>query len=319
MLERTIKQVIGKKIKQWTDTIPNLEVKKAIEKDLIITGGCFTSMINNETPKDFDCYFRTKETVIKVAEYYASLWRSNHLGTELKVVDCDKYINSNGELILSENSYGVNPQIDVHRVKLVIPSSGVEGDPEEVRASEELGTNKTIEEIDEIKADEIINKEKQPYFPVFISSNAITLSNGIQIVVRFYGEPAEIHDTYDFVHTKAYWDNGTRTLDIPKEVYEHTVNKVLRYTGSKYPVCSIFRVRKFIERGWTINAGQLLKMCMQISQLDLTDISVLEDQLIGVDSSYFMMLIEQFRQQKEKNPNFNLTSSYVMSIIDKIF
>lgn len=324
MLEKTIKQIITKKINEWMETIPNLELRKAIEKDLIITGGCFTSFIQNEAPNDYDCYFRTKETTIKVAEYYSEIWKQKHPEDDLRVIDCDKYLD-NDELISDDPEdpyyYGVNPKIDKGRIKLVIPSNGVGGDPEEVRSDEELGLNtqEIIEEIDEIKADEIIEKEKEKYSPVFISTNAITLSNGVQIVVRFYGEPKDIHETYDFVHTKAYWDNGEKKLDIPKEVYEYTINKVLRYTGSRYPVCSVFRVRKFINRGWTINAGQLLKMCMQISDLDLNNVDILEDQLIGVDSLYFMQLIDQFRKTKEKDPDFKLTKTYIESIIDKIF
>jgi hypothetical protein len=333
MLEKTMRQIITKKVKEWTNTIPNLEVVKTIEKDLIITGGCFTSFIQNETPNDFDCYFRTKETVLKVANYYADLWnekkklQKNNIGYETKVfvLDCD---NPSQEILdyynvkdIRESAAVMLNNFDEGRVKMIYPSDGVTGNPEEANASEELGIDvtETIQELDEIKADEILKKEKEKYFPVFISTNAITLSDGIQIVVRFYGEPKEIHDTYDFVHTKAYWDNGSKELVIPKEVYEHVVNKTLRYTGSKYPVCSIFRIRKFINRGWTINAGQLLKICMQISELDLTDIQVLEDQLIGVDSIYFMQLISQFQTQKENDPNFKLTPSYLESIIDKIF
>jgi hypothetical protein len=49
------------------------------------------------------------------------------------------------------------------------------------------------------------------------------------------------------------------------------------------------------------------------------NINVLEDQLIGVDSLYFMHLIEQFRKQKEEDSNFELTPTYIISIIDKIF
>jgi hypothetical protein len=216
------------------------------------------------------------------------------------------------------------------RVKIIFPSDGIvgktQGDPNEVRADEELGTDhgfasnfEAVTEVDEVAADEIIEKEKRAYFPVFMSTNAITLSNGIQIIVRFYGEPSQVHDTFDFVHTKAYYDIGDGKITVPKEVYEATVNKTLLYTGSRYPVCSVFRLRKFINRGWTINAGQILKMCMQISDLDLWDIDVLEEQLIGVDSIYFMQLIEQFRKQKEKNGNFEITTDYVLSVVDKIF
>jgi aryl carrier-like protein len=307
MLEKTMKQILIKKINDWVSTITDEEVKTVIKKDLIITGGCFTSMIQNETPKDYDCYFRTKESVLKVAHYYVDKWNNDKKAS----ISVESYSND-------ENL----PIADRNRVKIFIQSKGIEGNPEEAHNSEELGipsVNEVVEELDETKADEIIEKEKKPYYPVFFSSNAITLSDGIQIVVRFYGEPSDIHDTYDFEHTKAYYDNKTKEIVIPKKVYEMVVNKTLKYTGSKYPVASLFRLRKFINRGWTINAGQILLIAMQVSDLNLQDIDTLSEQLIGVDSLYFMQLIEQFRKQKEENPNFELTTNYVMSIVDKIF
>jgi len=308
MLERTMKQVLSKKVNAWLKTINDEEVVKAIKKDLIITGGCFTSMIQNEVPKDFDCYFATKETAILVAEYYIGLWDESR-AYDVFLVD--------GESDPRAAQYNVSPD----RVKIIVQSKGVLGNPNDVGSSEELGTdvNELISEIDETAADEIISEEKREFFPVFISSNAITLSNGIQIVVRFYGEPAQIHDTYDFVHTKAYWRLKGNELVIPTEVYECVVNKTLIYTGSRYPVCSIFRVRKFINRGWRINAGQLLKMCMQVSELDLQDVAVLEDQLVGVDSAYFMHLINMFRERQAKDDGFVLSTSYILSVIDKVF
>jgi len=331
MLEKTMKQVLTKKVKAWVASITDLEVQKAVNRDLIITGGCFTSMIQNEAPKDIDCYFRTKETVLLVADYYAKLWntanpnqtnRVNNSNAKVFVLDAD---NPSKELL---DFYGVTDLKDSQavmvsnttpgRVKMIFPSDGVVGNPEAANASEELGVE-SVKEIDESTADEIVAEEKKEFFPVFISTNAITLSNDVQLVVRFYGEPDKIHETYDFAHTKAYYDFGSKTLEVPKVVYETTVNKTLVYTGSLYPVCSIFRLRKFIGRGWQINAGQMLKICMQISELDLNDINVLEDQLIGVDSLYFMQLIDQFRQRKEKDPTFQLTTPYLISIIDKIF
>ena len=305
MLEKTMKQVLTKKINDWVSTIDDEDVVKAIKDDLVITGGCFTSMIMNETPNDFDCYFKTKESVLKVANYYVDLWRKTHKNRECYVLDCDNP-RDHSEMV---------KKLDKGRVKIVIPSSGVSGDPDEVRASEELGVE-DVKELTEDAVNEILEKEKKKYFPVFLSSNAITLSDGIQIVVRFFGEPNQVHDTFDFVHTKAYYTKDG--VVVPKEVYEAVINKTLIYTGSKYPVCSLFRLRKFIARGWTINAGQILKMAMQISELDLLDIDVLSENLVGVDSLYFLNLIHQFRNQ-QGNPDFNLTTQYVISVIDKIF
>lgn len=307
MLERTMKQILNKKVNSWLETITNEEVVKAIKKDLIITGGCFPSMIQDVVPNDFDCYFATKESAVLVAQYYIDLCEGSSYDAFL--ID--------GATDERATKYYVSPD----RVKIIVQSKGVVGDPNAVRASDEMGdnVNELIKEIDETAADDIIAEEKRQFFPVFMSSNAITLSNGIQLVVRFYGEPSAIHDTYDFVHTKAYWRYEDNELVIPTEVYECVINKTLIYTGSKYPVCSIFRVRKFINRGWKINAGQLLKMCMQVSELDLQDVAVLEDQLIGVDSMYFMRLISMFRDRQAKEDGFVLSTGYILSVIDKVF
>ena len=336
MLEKTIKSVLNKKINHWIGTITDDAVRNAIRKDLIITGGCFTSMIQNEPVNDFDCYFRTKETVLLVANYYAKLWNSKRDpgGTVTGIGDYAYLMvldgaNPSEELLkfydiekLEDCQSRMIANTPPDRVKMIFPSDGAVGDPEHANNNEELGlfsVNEIVKELDNIPSNELEKTDTPQYFPVFVSTNAITLSNDIQIVVRFYGEPAEIHDTYDYEHTKAFYDYHNSTLSIPQRVYELVTNKTLVYTGSKYPVCSAFRMRKFIERGWKINAGQILKMAMQISELDLMNIDVFEDQLIGVDSLYFMNLIEQFRRSKANNPNFELTPPYVISIIDKIF
>lgn len=157
--------------------------------------------------------------------------------------------------------------------------------------------------------------QKSKYRPVFLSSNAITLSNKIQLTIRFYGAPDEIHKNYDFVHCTNYWVAKTGELVVTKEALEVLITRELRYQGSLYPLCSIIRTRKFLKRDWTINAGQYLKMCLQVAQLDLTDPRVLEDQLVGVDVAYFAELL---RAVNEKSPE-KLEAAYIVEIIDRMF
>lgn len=351
MLEKTMKSVLTKKINDWLSTITDPEVVACIKKDLVITGGCFPSLMVNECPKDYDVYLKTMDSAIKVARYYVKQFNEEHgevrtntgthtqavvitgesfeiVGDQINILDpelkevlgrSNYFVNTESEDVTDENFRGMTRMIAntaKDRVKIFVSSDGVAG---ELKGDPELGVDpvEVMTEADNVPAD-VIEEEKKRYRPVFLSTNAVTLSDGIQIVVRFYGTPSEIHDTYDFAHTKAYFtpDEG---IVIPPEVYECVHNKVLIYTGSRYPVCSVVRMRKFLARGWTINAGQILKMAMQISDLDLTNIDVLEDQLVGVDSLYFAALIRQFRAQKEKENEWTLSTGYVMSIIDKIF
>ena len=81
----------------------------------------------------------------------------------------------------------------------------------------------------------------------------------------------------------------------------------------------MIRTRKFIKRGWQINAGQYLKIAFQISELNLKDINVLEDQCVGVDSLYFLSFIEKMKEKQREDKDFELTNDYLTSVIDRIF
>lgn len=161
--------------------------------------------------------------------------------------------------------------------------------------------------------------QKPKYRPIFMTSNAITLSNGVQLVLRFYGSPEEIHANYDFVHCTNYWTSKDKALVLNQAALESLMTRELEYRGSKYPICSIIRTRKFVRRGWKINAGQFLKMCFQISELDLKNPAVLEDQLTGVDTAYFMQLIDRIKHDTKVDPKQEINSIYIVSLIDRMF
>lgn len=293
MKSKTIKSILSKKFNDFANSIKDENVKNLVKKNSIITGGCITSMLLNEKVNDFDLYFTNKETTLKVAEYYVNEFKKTDSSYSIFVTDIED------------------------RIKIKVQSSGLAQEDMDFDVDsliEKIGTADDIEsEMFETEA------EGEKYRPVYLSTNAITLSDKIQIVVRFYGEPDVIHSNYDFEHTKCYWRSDTGYLGLPARSLEAILNKELFYTGSKYPLCSVIRTRKFIKRGWQINAGQYLKMCFQISTLDLTNLDVLEDQLIGVDSAYFADVISKLKEKQENDASFKLDNTYLMTIIDKIF
>ena len=156
---------------------------------------------------------------------------------------------------------------------------------------------------------------KGKYSPVYMTSNAITLTNKIQLVLRFYGDADAIHENYDFVHCTNYWTSKSGELVLRVKAMESLMSRDLKYQGSKYSVCSVMRIRKFVKRGWTINAGQVLKILFQVSQLDLTNIEVLKDQLTGVDSAYFEGMIYSL---KSADPD-KVDLTYAAELIEEIF
>lgn len=218
------------------------------------------------------------------------------------------------------------------RIAIMVKSAGVASETDEGSydavsefTKEEQQQIATVMEDGDALA-ELEDKEKpdgkEKFRPVFLSRNAISLSQDVQLVIRFYGEPDQIHETYDFVHACCFWTSWDKKLTLRQEALEAMLAKELRYRGSKYPLCSLFRMKKFIERGWHVNCGTILKICWNLQEFDLGDIAVLEEMLTGVDLAFFVQVIEALRQRnKETNApdQERVDGLYLMELINKIF
>ncbi len=314
MKPKTIEKLLAKKIDAWIETIPEHGgLREMVAKNVIVTGGCIASMMLGEKINDYDIYLRTKEAAKALADHYVALFKANvNIACEMTVRDED------GRISIVVQSAGIASENKTGPYQYFETRPDDEGSAYIDQAAKIVNNSGQIEEAyqeTEGKALATEDDGKPKYRPVFMSTNAITLSHGIQIVIRFYGEPDAIHENYDFAHCMNYWTSWDRKLVTRMEALTALLSRELRYVGSKYPVCSVMRLRKFIARGWTINAGQILKMIMQINDLDLTNVEVLRDQLTGVDSAYFVQVIERL---KEKDPE-KINAAYLIEIIDRMF
>ena len=216
--------------------------------------------------------------------------------------------------------FEVHPtMISKWKIEFLEKSKGVFDTKSEGESGIDDDTEPFVTENEENPIEQNPEIETPKYRPRYITTNAISLSDKIQIVIRFFGSVDEIHTNYDFTHTTCSYDYKTKEVILPAKALECIITKELIYQGSKYPLASIIRTRKFIVRGWFVNAGQYLKMCLQLNELDLKDLSVFEDQLVGVDSAYFSQVIRNLKEKKENEPNFEIDNSYLFEIINKIF
>ena len=154
------------------------------------------------------------------------------------------------------------------------------------------------------------------YRPVFISSNAITLSGGIQLVLRFYGAPETILKNFDFVHTTCYWESATGKAVVNEAALLSMMCRQLHYVGSLYPLCALIRTRKFVARGWTAPASVFLLASQQCCRLDWNKLSTWEDQLVGVDTAYYQQLLDQLA--RDKADGMHVDATYVVALVERM-
>lgn len=325
MNSKNIKKHLNAKIKDWLESIEDDKVKKAIRDNAIITGGAMVSLLTGEKVHDYDVYFKTKDACVTVAEYYVRRWNKAHPDgktASLKVGEDkteEKVIHIPAETPFDEEKTEKVMVRVPGRVKVFIQSEGVAEEVKDETKESQLPPDFELTDEEKAMAEEGQEDGKPKYRPVFLSSNAITLSDKIQIVTRFYGDVEEIHKNYDFAHCTCAWTSWDNETHMPEKALECIINKELYYVGSKYPLCSIIRTRKYLERGYHINAGQYVKMAFQLNELNLYDIETLEDQLTGVDSGYFLMMIEALRKKADESGEAKVDKSYVFELINRMF
>ena len=339
MKTTTIRRLLNNRVSKWLDSLPD-HIRNQASKDVIVTGGCIASALLGEKINDYDIYFRTKETAIAIAEHYVSVFKT----LNEKTLDSSVKYQPEIRLVNKKNIKGKEEE----RIVIYMQSAGVAAEGQTAYQYFETQPEKSqeafMESLDEDDTDleqglldyeispvvdrtaDIIDQGLQThaadtargqgsYRPIFLSQNAITLSDKVQLVIRFFGEPAQLHENYDFVHCMCYFDYHKNHLELPKEAIQSLLTKTLVYHGSLYPIATIFRLRKFIARGWSISAGQLLKVIWQINEANLKDPEILNDQLVGVDQAYMHQLLGAIRDEKSTR----VDAAYVAALIDKIF
>tara|TARA_R110002049_G_scaffold89772_1_gene225562 strand:- start:6911 stop:7945 length:1035 start_codon:yes stop_codon:yes gene_type:complete len=332
MKARTIAKTIDSKMSDWLNSIEDEELRSLVKKDIIVTGGCIASMFLQEVVNDYDVYLKHNKTVCLLAKHYIEKavelgnftvppllklsFESEKLNGIYSIVKTgkDEFVNEDDykdfSILTTQHLYSLT------RVEIYVKSQGfaAEGTTEEYKYFESQSPEDTEKFFSE-KAEK--SDSVQKYRPVFMSANAITLSNKLQVVLRFTGEPEVIHQSYDFVHATNYW-TFKDGLVTNAEALESLLAKELIYRGSLYPLASIFRTRKFIQRDWTCHVGNYLKMALQLNELDLFDFNTLREQLTGVDAAYLHEVISAVREQQADNKDFKFNSSYLCQIVDRM-
>jgi hypothetical protein len=160
-----------------------LDVFGPYEKKLsgwYVSGGCISSILRGEKPKDYDIYFKDEETMQHVISLITQ-----------------------------------SPDLLIH-----------------------------VQNFDE-KYRDIKGKDGK-----CITENAITMKNGLQFIIKHWGNADAIRSTFDFVHCMPYYSFGDKRLRISEEQYVCCVNKILKISCKENVTDK--RIAKFKELGYTI-------------------------------------------------------------------
>lgn len=299
--KRKIEAIIHSKINEWINvSIPNTlecksypgtKLKDQIKQHYILTGGAIPSLLQGDEPKDYDIYFDNIHILYELVAYIL------------------RYIS---DWTIKEECYQPDPKFKWHQPSVPgsLTISEIPPDPNAALVNAIKPSLTTIPisvnaaHINAFYGDDIVfhniktgNKirhrvktGKGTYQLKFASSNSLILSNEIQVITRIVGNPAELHKTFDFIHCVSYYTEQTG-LVLNKFAMESILTKELKYMASSpYPMCSIMRAKKFIQRGWTISDSELLKIMLDIVKLDTNKDTLAFQLQSGINSKWNKML-----------------------------
>ena len=140
----------------------------------------------------------------------------------------------------------------------------------------------------------------------FKSPNAITYKRQgegrrkwtVQLITRFAGIPKEIFHFFDFTVTQGAFD-FSHTFKTDDDNHSELVGgfylgerflpdlskKRLVYSGgSLYPICAMYRTKKYQSRGYTLPGSTLMHIALSVVRLDIHTYKQLKEQLMGIDT-----------------------------------
>lgn len=183
---KTVAKSISDKLKDWLSSITDEQLRKEVEESLLVSGGSITSLLLGDPVNDYDIYLQDIEVVKRLTIYYikgvdgAELLDGREKEALVKELE-KQYIGvttEGEEAVNRNNSRAISLRnLKEDQIKLYFPSAN-----------------------GGLKVNENLSDSEKNYTPVFLSPNAISLSNDIQIVIRFHGTPEQIHKTFDFIH-----------------------------------------------------------------------------------------------------------------------
>lgn len=303
MKARQIDKIIREKITALALAHP--PIKDELLQNSIVTGGCIASMLLKEKVNDYDIYFDSLPALTRVMEYFGGKTGALYL------------VAFNAGAAMPKQGHTVIEPTDEDLVPVPVRTETTD-----YALYSDLSSLRNNENVKYISlyykstgywtAGENTEKDDKTHVIKFASANAVTLSEKVQLVFRFFGPAREIHENYDFVHATNFWTLKTG-LVTNTDALEAILARELVYKGSRFPLASIFRTRKFIQRGWTLHIANYVKMAFQLNELDLTNIHTLREQLTGVDAAYLNAIIHECETSLEP-----ITTTYVCELVDKL-
>jgi len=149
--------------------------------------------------------------------------------------------------------------------------------------------------------------EKKSEKPV-VTDNAYSFQldhQRYQFIKVATGTPEQVIGGFDFtVCMGAVTVDGDFTF--APDFFQHLAQRRLVFNiGTEFPICALYRTRKYIKRGFELSGIEAIKLALRIQNLDISDYKELRRQLMGIDTLFLKELTDSLKTEGEKKYDLN--------------
>ncbi len=164
-------------------------------------------------------------------------------------------------------------------------------------------------------ADKLIKYfENKDYELCFLTESAKTykidktLFQIILLESTFLPSAKEIIDNFDFTICMGAYDTFLNQFILhPNFLLDLASRNLVYNVNAKFPLCSLYRVGKYVRRGYHISGVEIIKLGLSINNLKMDNYQDLKEQLVGIDTLFLKDLTDKLMTPEyiEKKFDFN--------------
>lgn len=177
----------------------------------------------------------------------------------------------------------------------------------------------------------LIDLEETEFVEVMRTGTAITFKKNeikLQVITMedFITHPEKIIKQFDYTVCMGAYDFDTDSFVLYEDFLENLARRELYYNVSaEYPLASLFRLRKYFKKGYTISGTEVIKLGLAINNLKMESYLDLKKQLEGIDTLFLKELTDKLLSPEyaEKKYDFNtfleLLEEHFQDKLDEVF
>lgn len=140
----------------------------------------------------------------------------------------------------------------------------------------------------------------------------------VQLIKVVCGTPQQVISGFDFTICQAAYYPQEGFIFGPEFLLHLAQRRLVFNTSSEYPLCSLYRLQKFIRRGFHFSGIEAIKLGLRIHALKIDNEEDLKKQLMGIDALFLKELTDSLAGNAEKKYDFHQFMAMLESWLDAL-